>query len=278
MSVASTLESLIQSELAVDRAADDVTCALLGQAGRRPARARVLAKAPGVFSGAQVASALEAALAGRVRLLEAAAEGALFRVGDSVVELEGTAALLLSVERTLLNFLGPLCGVATETRAFVEAVRPHPTIILATRKTLPGLRDLQLQAVVAGGGRVHRRSLSDGILIKENHQALVPGPQLIRRARETRSPLHRVEIEVQDLAGLDAVLECQPDVIMLDNLGLDQMVEAVGRIGGACEIEVSGGVRLEQAAAIAALGVNYISVGRITHSAPCRDLSLELVT
>ena len=142
------------------------------------------------------------------------------------------------------------------------------------------MRELELQAVVAGGGCVHRRNLSDGILIKENHQVFVSGEELLERARNSRSPLHRIEIEVQDLGLLKAILKNPPDVIMLDNLPLNSLREAVDMIRtqtqGRTQIEVSGGITPEAVSSISELDIDYISVGRLTHSAPSLDLSLDL--
>lgn len=269
----SNLKALLAQELAVDHFGDDVTCALLGSAGNAPARALVFAKQAGVFSGRAVLEALEIPGLRVEPLLE---DGARLEVGSPVARLHGPVAACLGVERTLLNLLSHLSGVATLTRSYVEAVHPHRAKILATRKTLPGLRALQLQAVRAGGGHVHRRSLADGILVKDNHLAFIEESSVVRRAHEIRSPLHRVEVEVQSLEQLDRLLINPPDVIMLDNLAPEQMREALRRIGGRAEVEISGGVKLEQVSALAALGVDYISVGRLTHSAPALDLSLDI--
>jgi nicotinate-nucleotide pyrophosphorylase (carboxylating) len=264
----------ILQELEADRVQDDVTARLLEGAGKVPGRGVVRAKAAGVFSGKAAVHAIADVSGLDLELV--AEEGKSVSPGSELVRLSGHLDVLLGVERTLLNLTSHLSGVATLTRKYVDAIGAYPVRLLATRKFLPGLRDLQLQAVRAGGGHVHRRSLSDGILIKENHQEIVPGPELLRRARRTRSPLHRIEIEVQSIEGLKEVMAEEPDVVMLDNFSLAQMKEAVGLIAGRCEIEVSGGVDLESIGAIAALGVQYVSVGRITHSAPSLDMSMDV--
>lgn len=269
-----SLRRLLENELAVDCARDDVTSRLLGSDGQVRARAVILAREPGVFSGVDVCRAFPG---GEVEVECLVAEGATLEAGMPVVRLRGPVVDCLAIERTLLNFLGHLCGVATMTRRFVDAVAPHKTRILATRKTLPGLRELQLQAVRAGGGFIHRRSLSDGILVKENHLQFLKEDEVVTQAHAQRSPLHRVEVEVQSLKQLEAVLRNPPDIIMLDNFTLEQMRQAIALINGRCEIEVSGGMDLDRVAAIAALGVDSISVGRLTHSAPSLNLSLDFV-
>ncbi|MBI1859733.1 MAG: carboxylating nicotinate-nucleotide diphosphorylase [Deltaproteobacteria bacterium] len=270
-----SVKNLLDQEFRVDSATHDETTLAIIPAGAR-ARGTVIAKQDGVFSGREIAEAVAAAFEGRIHLKSAAADGAVFHSGDQIVMFEGDLRALLGSERTLLNFLMHTCGVATLTRRFVNAVAPHTTKILATRKTTPGLRSLDLAAVVHGGGAIHRRSLSDGVLIKENHLWAIDPATAIRKAREGCSPLHGVEIEVQNLALLDSVLEAKPDIIMLDNLGPEQVRTAIHRIAGHARVEISGGINLETIKDYAGLGADYISVGRITHSAPACDLSLDL--
>jgi nicotinate-nucleotide pyrophosphorylase (carboxylating) len=228
----------ILHELEVDRVSDDVTARLLEGAGEKPAQGSVRAKAAGIFSGKAVAESFATILSGEIRLESVLDEGRPFEKGTELVRFSGKTGVLLGVERTLINYLSHLCGVATLTRKFVDAARPHPVRVLATRKTLPGLRDEQLTAVRAGGGYVHRRSLSDGILIKDNHQEAVPAAELVRRARRARSPLHRIEVEVQSMEALKQLLSDPPEVIMLDNFTLPQMKEALTLIAGRAEVEV----------------------------------------
>lgn len=271
-----TLREHIQLELETDRIGDDVTSVLLGVKAFTKTRAQVVSKAAGVFSGMAVLCQFEG-LFPQIQWARKLEEGDRLQPGSVVVDFEAPLGMCLGIERTLLNYLSHASGVATLTRRFVESVSGTPTKILATRKTLPGLKDLQLTAVKAGGGYTHRRSLSDGILIKDNHSDADSPAELIARARQMRSPLHRIEVEVQSLEQLKAVLKSQPDIIMLDNLSMEEMREAVSIIGNQAEIEVSGGITLEKATAISKLGVQYISVGALTHSAPTLDLSLQLV-
>ncbi|NBX68322.1 MAG: carboxylating nicotinate-nucleotide diphosphorylase [Proteobacteria bacterium] len=271
----------ISQELEVDRVNDDVTVRLLGDKKNKPCRAILLSKENGVFSGEQVIAAFSGLLDGLAKIESKVREGDRLSPGQEILKISATSELCLTTERTLINYLSHLSGVATLTRQFVEAVKPHHTQILATRKTVPGLRGLQLQAVVAGGGRIHRRSLSDGILIKENHQAFAEPVSLIERAKQERSPLHRVEIEIQDFETLEKVIQNPPDVIMLDNFSESDVSLAVKKIktnpeSASCLIEVSGGMTLEKVGSIAGCGVDYISVGMITHSAPALNMSMDL--
>lgn len=276
----SRFESWVRRELETDRSDEDVTAQLLLDKGLTRGKALLRSRENGVFSGTGVVEAFIEIFRDSVQFSLKAGEGDPIKKEQVLLTLEGPLGKLLSLERTLLNFLGLSCGVASLTRQFVEAVQPYPVQILATRKTVPGLRELQLSAVVAGGGRVHRRSLSDGILIKDNHTALVKEELLLERAHARRSPLHGIEIEVQNFTSLEAVLcsKHAPDIIMLDNFSVSEMKQAVSLIrqkNPQCRIEASGGVNLESVAAIAATGVDTISVGRITHSAACLNLTLD---
>lgn len=272
---AGEIREAVKRALAEDRVGDDVTTRSV--LGGEPPRgtARLFAKQAGIFSGVAVCEVLDDLAKGALRIRAVKREGEAIGKDETCVELEGDLGLCLSFERTLLNFLCHACGVATETRRFVEAVHGTKTKILATRKTLPGLRAVELAAVVAGGGVVHRRSLSDGILVKDNHWELAAKGAL-ERIRAVSSPLHGIEIEVDRLEKLDEALAAGPDVIMLDNMARGQLVEAISRIGGRCRVEISGGVRLDEARELAELGVDYLSVGRLTHSAPSLDLSLDI--
>lgn len=270
-----SVRKLVEAELNTDRAHDDVTTRLI-LSKDRPARGVVRSREVGVFYGEIVIRALTEIFGDQIEWETFTVDGAKFRPGDSLLQLQSLASTCLVVERTLINVMAHLCGVASLTRKYVDQVGDLPTKILATRKTLPGLRELQLGAVRAGGGWVHRRNLSDGILIKDNHQTLMAPEMIIDGARKNRSPLHRIEIEVQSLGVLERILESPPEIIMLDNLPLEEMKKAMQMIAGRCEVEVSGGIQPEQVRAIAELGVDYISVGKLTHSAPSLDLTLDL--
>lgn len=270
------LIDLLNRELQQDDAANDVTTRLLADEGQLRLHGRVKSRVQGVFAGKDIVEGFQEILGDSIEFSACSSDGARIEPGQSVVEWSAAASDSLRIERTLLNLLSHTCGIATQTRRFVDAVAGFQTKILATRKTLPGLRAIQLAAVVAGGGYIHRRSLSDGVLIKENHQSLVPGPELIARARATRSPLHGIEIEVQNPADLPAVLASKPDVIMLDNFSVADAQSAIKEIAGRARIEISGGINLKTVRAYAELGVDYISVGQLTHSVTALDLGLDL--
>jgi len=275
-----SFQKLILDELQKDRFEEDITAQLLGEKGLKLAQAVVISKAEGIFSGHSILQGFQSFLKGELDLHWKIQDGEELTPQKVAVELKGPSKTILSVERTLLNLLGVSCGVATLTRKFVNAVRPFSTAILATRKTLPGLRDLQLQAVVSGGGKIHRRSLTDGILIKENHCEVESPETLLNRAHSSRSPLHGIEIEVQNFELLESVLSSEhlPDIIMLDNFSPEAASKAVSQIrrkSPQIRIEASGGMNLQTVKLFAEAGVDYISVGQITHSAPVFDFSLD---
>ena len=268
------IKALFEAALLEDCAFDDVTARLIPDV---KTTARVVAREPGVFSGSTVLLVARNIFAESVSIEPQLREGQTFQDGDPLVSLSGSARQILSLERTLLNFLGHACGVATLTQQFVEAVKPHPVKILSTRKTLPGLRNFQLEAVVAGGGHAHRRSLSDGILIKENHLLFATEQEMLLAAKHSRSPLHKVEIEVQDFKQLAEVLKNPPEIIMLDNFSADDVRRAVKEINGRAEIEVSGGMNLPRVREVAPLGIQSISIGQLTHSARWLNVSLDFI-
>ena len=190
--------------------------------------------------------------------------------------VEANARALLSAERTALNLLGRLSGVATLTRAYVDAVAGTRARIVDTRKTTPGLRHLEKYAVRCGGGVNHRFGLDDAILIKDNHIAACGGVgQAVRRARSFAGHLMKVEVEVDGLDQLEEALAERPDVVMLDNFTVADLTRAVEVTAGRAVLEASGGVNLDTVAAIAATGVDVISVGALTHSAPVLDIGLD---
>ncbi|MBF0549690.1 MAG: carboxylating nicotinate-nucleotide diphosphorylase, partial [Deltaproteobacteria bacterium] len=200
-----------------------------------------------------------------------AAKGAL------LAEISGPVNSILTAERTALNFLQRLSGIATLTRAYVEAVAGTTTHIVDTRKTTPGWRALEKYAVRMGGGRNHRYGLFDGILIKDNHIKAAGGvAQAITKALAQRVHLHRVEVEVTNLVELAAAVTAGAEVIMLDNMMVDQVIQAV-RLAAGVPLEVSGNINLNTVRGYAETGVDFISVGALTHSAPAADISLNLV-
>ncbi|RZJ17764.1 MAG: carboxylating nicotinate-nucleotide diphosphorylase [Brevundimonas sp.] len=204
------------------------------------------------------------------------ADGEAFEAGAVLIEVEANARALLAAERTALNLLGRLCGIATLTRTYVQAVAETRARIADTRKTTPGLRALEKHAVACGGGMNHRFGLDDAILIKDNHVAVCGGVgEAVRRARAFAPHLMKVEVEVDGLDQLDEALAEQPDVIMLDNFSLADLAEAVRRAEGRVTLEASGGVTLQTVRAIAETGVDVISVGALTHSVTQLDVGLD---
>ncbi len=273
MSSAAVAEAVARA-LAEDVGSGDVTTAATVPSGTR-ARARVTQKAPGVIYGLDAAEAAFRALDPEIAIVRRVHEG-VWRERGPVLELQGSAASILTAERTALNFLQRLSGVATLTALYVQAVAGTPTRILDTRKTTPGLRALEKAAVAAGGATNHRAGLYDAVLIKENHAALAGGVgAAVRRARE-RAPGLLVEVECRTLAEVDEALAAGAPRILLDNMSDDQLRSAVAHVGGRAELEASGGITLARLREVASTGVDYISVGALTHSAPALDLSLLL--
>ena len=245
-------------------------------------RAVFAAREPGVLAGVDCVRLALLAMDPAAAIDTKVGDGEAFEAGAVLVEAEADARAFLAAERTALNLLGRMCGVATLTRAYVDAVAGTGARIADTRKTTPGLRALEKHAVACGGGSNHRFGLDDAILIKDNHVAVCGGVgEAIRRARAMAGHLLKVEIEVDGLAQLDEVLAERPDVVMLDNFSLDMLREAVARAGaspfGRPVLEASGGVRLETVRAIAETGVDVVSVGALTHSARALDVGLDAV-
>ena len=269
-----TIGELVARALAEDLGDGDVTSAATVPAEAR-ATATITQKAPGVIFGLDCAEAVFRALDADVALRRRVAEGQ-WREGGPVLEIEGRARAIVSAERTALNFLGRLSGVATQTARYVQAIAGTGARILDTRKTTPGLRMLEKAAVAAGGATNHRAGLYDAILIKENHAAAAGGVgEAVRKARAA-APSLPLEVECRDLEEVDEALAAQAPRILLDNMNLEQLRAAVARVGGRAELEASGGVTLPGLRAIAETGVDFISVGALTHSAPTLDLSLIL--
>jgi nicotinate-nucleotide pyrophosphorylase (carboxylating) len=273
-----SISELVRAALAEDIGTGDVSTAATVTPGAH-GRARIVARASGVIAGLAVAGETYRAVDPAVRFEARTTEGEPVEMGAEIARAEGSFASLLVAERTALNFLQRLSGVATLTARFVAAVSGTKATIVDTRKTTPGLRALEKAAVVAGGGANHRVGLHDAYLIKENHVAAAGGIAEALRAVAARNPLHLpVEIEVRSLGELDQALEGSdpPDRILLDNFAVPELAHAVERIrAGASGIllEASGGISLETVRAVAETGVDWISVGALTHSAPALDLS-----
>ncbi len=271
------LLDLVDRALTEDVGTGDVTTEATVLAGAR-AVATVTQKAPGVISGLDPAEAVFRRLDPDC-VVERGPEGVWRDPGAVVLRVEGAARALLTAERTALNFLQRLSGVATITAQVVTAVRAAggTATILDTRKTTPAMRGLEKAAVVAGGGTNHRAGLYDAILIKENHAALAGGvAQAVRAARAARPDLP-VEIEVRDAGELDAALEAGADRLLLDNMTPDEVAAAVARVGGRAVLEASGQITPETVVVYATIsGLDFVSLGWLTHSAPALDLSLTL--
>ena len=238
--------------------------------------ARIEAREPAVIAGLEVARACFAKL-GDVRWGPLVADGDTVSAGAVVVRLEAPMRTILTGERTALNLLQRLAGIATMTRRYVEAVGMAPAQVVDTRKTTPGLRVLEKYAVRVGGGSNHRAGLDDGILIKDNHIAAAGGvSEAVARARATAPHGLKVEVEVQSLDELDEAIAAGAEAILLDNMSPQMVRDAVARAGGKALLEASGGITLETVSEYAETGVDLVSVGALTHSVRAIDLSLEV--
>jgi nicotinate-nucleotide pyrophosphorylase (carboxylating) len=268
---------LVRAALEEDIGPGDITTRATVAADAR-ARALITQKAPGVVYGLGAAQTAFALLDPDASFERLVAEGRWREQGGPVLSIEGRAGALLSAERTALNFLAHLSGVATMAARAVREVRGTAATVLDTRKTTPGLRSLEKAAVAAGGATNHRAGLYDAILIKENHIAAAGGiAQAIERARAAAPELAgTLEVEVRDAAGIEQALAAGAPRLLLDNMDVSQLRAAVAQVRGRAELEASGGVSLQTLRAIADTGIEWISMGALTHSAPALDLSLLL--
>jgi nicotinate-nucleotide pyrophosphorylase (carboxylating) len=272
------VEDVVERALAQDVASGDVTTDTIIPAGLE-ARAHILVKADGVLAGVAVVEAVFRHVDPELQVEVLKQDGARVKKGDIVARMEGRVASIVKAERTALNFLCHLSGIATETARYVEAVKGLETQITDTRKTTPGMRLLEKYAVRVGGGKSHRAHLGDGILIKDNHLAALSSfgvglRQAVEQASQ-RSTLN-VEVEVTSIDEAREALEAGADIIMLDNMTVAEMKEVVQFARGRALLEASGGIRLETVREVAEAGVDLISVGAITISARALDMSLEL--
>lgn len=270
------IEPQIRAALAEDLGrAGDLTAQACIPAGERML-AVFAARKPGVVAGMACARLAVSALDPKAAFETLIHDGETVAAGAVLARVEGDARALLSAERTALNFLGRLSGVATLTRTYVDRIAGTGAMIVDTRKTTPGLRMLEKHAVRCGGGVNHRFGLDDAILIKDNHVAACGGvAEALKRAKAAAGHLVKVELEVDSLAQLEEALPLAPDVIMLDNFGLEDLRRAVVLVAGRVTLEASGGVSLETVRAIAETGVDVISVGALTHSAAVLDIGLD---
>jgi nicotinate-nucleotide pyrophosphorylase (carboxylating) len=268
------MRELIERALAEDVGVGDVTGQVVIPEGTR-ASGSVIAKAEGVVAGLAAAEAVFETVDGSLELEVHATDGDRVVPGDVLIDLRGDARSILAAERVALNLLGRLSGVATLTARYVAAVEGTDARILDTRKTTPGMRDLEKSAVVAGGGTSHRFGLYDAILVKENHVRVAGGVGNAARRALVGAPAGvSVEVEVEDLDGLDEALAAGVGRVLLDNMGPDALRAAVAKNAGRAKLEASGGITLENVRAVAETGVDFISVGALTHSAPALDVSL----
>jgi len=274
------VEELIERALTEDLGQGDITTEALVPDDQR-GKASITAKAKGVVAGTEVARQVFLKVDPELKVAILIKDGAPIKPGDVIARLEGKAASILKAERVALNFLQHLSGIASETARYVEAVKGLPAQITDTRKTTPGLRTLEKHAVRAGGGKNHRMHLGDGILIKDNHLSALRRQglsikEIVARARQKASPGLKVEVEVKTPREASEVAEAGADIIMLDNMDLQDMRQAVRLIKGRAMIEASGGITLDKVRAVAETGVDLISVGALTHSSKALDISLEL--
>jgi nicotinate-nucleotide pyrophosphorylase (carboxylating) len=265
---------IVRRALAEDLGWGDVTTEALVPSGLR-ARGVILAKSSCVVAGLDVAAEAFSQLDPGCVFDRRRKDGERCEPGAVVAEIRGQAASMLTAERTALNFLQRLSGIATLTRRFVDASGGTITI-LDTRKTTPTLRELEKYAVRAGGGTNHRSGLDSGVLIKDNHVRLAGGVREAVKRMKDADPEMPIEVEAQTLDQVEDAIAAGADIILVDNLPLDVIKEAVGRVRGRAKVELSGGVTLDRIPDLAKTGANYVSVGALTHSAPAADLSFEL--
>ena len=273
------IAAAVRTALSEDRAGDDVTTQAVVDPGLG-AHARLVAKEAGVVCGLPVASHVFVTLDSGVEFTPQVSEGEGVDAGTVLASASGPARAILSGERTALNFVQRLSGIATLTRRYVEEVADTNCLILDTRKTTPGLRDLEKYAVRCGGGTNHRRDLVAMAMIKDNHREAIArqGQTLAAAVGAIRqhAPETPIEVEIDTLEELQDALAAKPEWILLDNMKTTEMREAVGLVAGRARLEASGGITLERIAEIAATGVDAISSGALTHSAPALDVSLEI--
>lgn len=271
------VEEIIDRALAEDIGFCDLTSELVIPADAR-AELALNARQEIVVAGLDIAARVFRRRVPECRIELRARDGERVKAGAAMGRVEGPARGLLAVERTALNFLQHLSGIATLTAQYSELISNTRAVLIDTRKTIPGLRALEKHAVVLGGGRNHRLRLDDGVLIKDNHISVCGSlTAAVRRARAGAPVLTRIEVECDNLDQVREAVDAGADMILLDNMGLEDMRQAVAISGGRIPLEASGGVRLENIRAIAETGVDFISVGRITQSAPAVDIGLDAV-
>jgi nicotinate-nucleotide pyrophosphorylase (carboxylating) len=274
------IRAIINRALAEDLGEGDVTTEALIPEGQQGI-ASIVAKSKGVLASMEVAKGVFQRVDPELKVDILVADGTKVKPGDVVAKIEGDVASILKAERVALNFLQRLSGIASETNRYVESVKGLPVRIMDTRKTTPGLRLLEKYAVRVGGGENHRMDLGDGILIKDNHLEALRSrglnlKEIVAKARQSASKRLEVEVEVKNVPEAIEAAEAGADIVMLDNMSLEDMRQAVQSIHGRALVEASGGITLDKVRATAETGVDFISVGALTHSARALDISLEL--
>jgi nicotinate-nucleotide pyrophosphorylase (carboxylating) len=276
-----TIREVVERALREDVGTGDLTSLAVIPADAQLS-ARFVIREAGVVAGLPVAQAVFTAIDPRLSFTAQVAEGARVAPRALLATVEGAARSILTAERVALNLFQRLCGIATVTARYVEAVRGTGARILDTRKTTPGLRALEKYAVRVGGGVNHRFALYDGVMLKDNHLALLAASgvglgEAVRRARAAVGPMVRVEVEVESVAQALEAVEAGASMILLDNMPPAMLREAVAAVGGRATLEASGGITLETVRAVAESGVDYISVGALTHSARALDIGLDIL-
>jgi nicotinate-nucleotide pyrophosphorylase (carboxylating) len=273
-------QQVIDQALSEDVVQEDITSEILIP-GDEPGSATIRAKADGILAGTRVARQIFLKIDPELKVNILLEDGAALKPGDAIARVEGKIASILKSERTVLNFLQHLSGIATDTARYVKAVSGLPVKILDTRKTIPGLRALQKYAVLIGGAQNHRMNLGDAILIKDNHLKVLRRrgsgiKEILAQACARNVGGLKIEIEVKTSAEAMEAAEAGADTVMLDNMSLDDMRRTVKLIKGRCLVEASGGVSLDTIRAIAETGVDFISIGALTHSAHALDINMKL--
>jgi nicotinate-nucleotide pyrophosphorylase (carboxylating) len=274
------IEEIIDRALAEDLGKGDVTTEALIP-GDQQGTGFIVAKKEGILAGTGTAKQVFHRVDSELKVEILLEDGARVKPGSEVAKVSGSIASILKAERVALNFLQRLSGIASETNRYVEAVKGLPVRIMDTRKTTPGLRSLEKYAVRVGGGENHRMNLGDGILIKDNHLVALRSQglnikEIIAKARQNAPQRLPVEVEVGTVSEALEAVEAGADIVMLDNMNLEDMRKAVKSIHGRALIEASGGITLDNVRAVAETGVDFISIGALTHSARALDISLEL--
>jgi nicotinate-nucleotide pyrophosphorylase (carboxylating) len=276
----SQYEQVVRNALNEDMCRDDITTGSLIPPDLK-GTARIIAKENGTLAGADIAAYIFHEIDSGLEVRNLIYDGSLIKPGDVLITVAGAIAGILKAERTVLNFMQHLSGIATATSRYVELIKDLPCQVSDTRKTIPGMRALEKYAVAVGGGKNHRMHLNDGVLIKDNHLDILYRQgytlkDIVSKAREGNAAHMRIEVEARSPEEAIEAADAGADIVMLDNMSPEDMRNAVGHIKGKSLIEASGGITLETIRAVAETGIDYISVGALTHSARALDISLEL--